>query len=93
MKRLIVTLLCALAYATLPAQTLVIYDARDLFPKDAWSPACKAVFTEEYYYSQEWQDLNDRINTYLLSRKPRTIRTGYPWPMMSSAKKWRPGKN
>ena len=37
------------------AQSLVIYDARDLFPKDAWSPACKAVFTEEYYYSQEWQ--------------------------------------
>lgn len=25
------------------AQTLVIYDARDLFPKDAWNPPCKAV--------------------------------------------------
>lgn len=23
------------------AQTLVIYDARDLFPKDAWNPPCK----------------------------------------------------
>ena len=34
------------------AQSLVIYDARDLFPKDAWSPACKSVFTEEYYYNQ-----------------------------------------
>ena len=22
------------------AQTLVIYDARDLFPKDAWNPPC-----------------------------------------------------
>lgn len=27
------------------AQQLVIYDARDLFPKDAWNPPCKAVFT------------------------------------------------
>ena len=27
------------------AQTLVIYDARDLFPKEAWNPPCKAVFT------------------------------------------------
>ena len=36
------------------AQTLVIYDARDLFPKDAWNPPCKAVFTEDYYYSEEW---------------------------------------
>ena len=53
------------------AQSLVIYDARDLFPKDAWSPACKAVFTEEYYYSQEWQDLNDRINTYLLYQEAK----------------------
>ena len=61
--------LCAAISAR--AQELVIYDARDLFPKDAWSPACKAVFTEEYYYSQEWQDLNDRINTYLLYQEAK----------------------
>ena len=48
------------------AQTLVIYDARDLFPKDAWNPPCKAVFTEDYYYSEEWLSLKDRIDTYLL---------------------------
>ena len=41
------------------AQTLVIYDARDLFPKDAWNPPCKAVFTEDYYYSEEWLSLKD----------------------------------
>lgn len=39
------------------AQQLVIYDARDLFPKDAWNPPCKAVFTEDYYYSEEWLSL------------------------------------
>lgn len=66
MKRLIVILLCGLFCGVLSAQTLVIYDARDLFPKDAWNPPCKAVFTEEYYYSPEWQELNDRINTYLM---------------------------
>lgn len=46
------------------AQTLVIYDARDLFPKDAWNPPCKAVFTEDYYYSEEWLSLKDRIDAY-----------------------------
>lgn len=56
MKRLIITLLCALVYD----------DARDLFPKDAWNPPCKAVFTEDYYYSEEWLNLKDRIDTYLL---------------------------
>ena len=63
MKRLIITLLCALVYGAIPAQTLVIYDARDLFPKDAWNPPCKAVFTEDYYYSEEWLNLKDRIDT------------------------------
>ena len=61
---LTVFVLCGVLSAQ--AQTLVIYDARDLFPKDAWNPPCKAVFTEEYYYSPEWQELNDRINTYLM---------------------------
>ena len=53
------------------AQTLVIYDARDLFPKDAWNPPCKAVFTEDYYYSEEWQSLNERINSYLLYQEAK----------------------
>ena len=85
MKRWIVTLLCVLACGGLPAQTLVIYDARDLFPKDAWNPPCKAVFTEDYYYSEEWQSLTHIC--YI--RKPRIIRTGAPWPMKSSGKWWR----
>lgn len=61
---LTVFVLCGVFSAA--AQTLVIYDARDLFPKDAWNPPCKAVFTEDYYYSEEWLSLKDRIDTYLL---------------------------
>ena len=61
---LTVIALCGILSAQ--AQTLVIYDARDLFPKDAWNPPCKAVFTEDYYYSEEWLSLKDRIDTYLL---------------------------
>jgi hypothetical protein len=80
---LTVIVLCGILSAQ--AQTLVIYDARDLFPKDAWNPPCKAVFTEDYYYSEEWQSLTHIC--YI--RKPRIIRTGAPWPMKSSGKWWR----
>ena len=66
---LTVIVLCGILSAQ--AQTLVIYDARDLFPKDAWNPPCKAVFTEDYYYSEEWQSLNERINSYLLYQEAK----------------------
>ena len=43
-------ILLSLAVILLPllaqAQGLVIFDARDLFPKEAWNPPCKAVFTQ-----------------------------------------------
>lgn len=71
LKKFLLGIALCLVPLSARAQELVIYDARDLFPKDAWSPACKAVFTEEYYYSQEWQDLNDRINTYLLYQEAK----------------------
>lgn len=56
--------LCAAISAR--AQELVIYNARDLFPKEAWNPPCKAVFTQEYCDSEEWKALEDRITKYLL---------------------------
>lgn len=44
MKRLIITLLCTLVYGAVPAQTLVIYDARDLFPQGRLEPAVQGCF-------------------------------------------------
>lgn len=65
-------ILLSLAVILLPvlaqAQELVIFDARDLFPKEAWNPPCKAVFTQEYYDSEEWMGLKDRLDKYLLYR-------------------------
>ena len=87
-------ILLSLAVILLPllaqAQGLVIFDARDLFPKDAWNPPCKAVFTQEYYDSDEWMGLKDRIDKYLLIcyiGRHRRIRTGSPWPMKNSGKR------
>ena len=68
-------ILLSLAVILLPllaqAQGLVIFDARDLFPKEAWNPPCKAVFTQAYYDSEEWMGLKDRLDKYLLYRSAR----------------------
>lgn len=93
MKRLIITLLCALVYGAIPAQTLVIYDARDLFPKDAWNPPCKAVFTEDYYYSEEWLNLKDRIDTYLLYQTAKENPDWIPLADEEFRQKIQEGKN
>ena len=93
MKRLIITLLCALVYGAVPAQTLVIYDARDLFPKDAWNPPCKAVFTEDYYYSEEWLNLKDRIDTYLLYQTAKENPDWIPLADEEFRQKIQEGKN
>lgn len=93
MKRLIITLLCALVYGAVPAQTLVIYDARDLFPKDAWRPPCKAVFTEDYYYSEEWLNLKDRIDTYLLYQTAKENPDWIPLADEEFRQKIQEGKN
>lgn len=93
MKRLIITLLCTLVYGAVPAQTLVIYDARDLFPKDAWNPPCKAVFTEDYYYSEEWLNLKDRIDTYLLYQTAKENPDWIPLADEEFRQKIQEGKN
>ena len=75
------------------AQTLVIYDARDLFPKDAWNPPCKAVFTEDYYYSEEWLNLKDRIDTYLLYQTAKENPDWIPLADEEFRQKIQEGKN
>lgn len=61
MKRLIA--FAAVLYPLLAgAQNLVTYDVSDLADSDA--PRI-AVFTEDYYYSQEWFDLDQRIDRYI----------------------------
>ena len=71
MKKFLLGIALCLVPLSARAQELVIYDARDLFPKDAWSPACKAVFTQAYYDSEEWMGLKDRLDKYLLYRSAR----------------------
>ena len=68
-------ILLSLAVILLPllaqAQGLVIFDARDLFPKEAWNPPCKAVFTQAYYDSEEWMNLKERLDKYLLYQEAK----------------------